>query len=606
MSFLSKLFGSKKKEEELAGSNETLSQAIEELDDPATQVVEFKETSNPGNSRKVENNPENLPEAIRYVVDKWGKDYLRNRGFINVLNDFNVLKDIPAAKHIITNMQTNGYIEKILLVKNWKLESKSISQKYADEFGAKEDIIEYIVKSIGYGLQLSEEKPVYVEFNNSVKEPANINPPLNNPQTHHQQPQTMAPYDPQLELPNYRYPTLSLLQNYDANFSKDSGVFPIADVLNTSDFFNNKMELPCAIGFKDDGSLLIFDLANAPHLMISGASGMGVSVCFNTIITSLLYKRHPAEMKFVLIDPKKIEFSLYSPLKYLFLASLPDNDAVITDMGEAYRTLRAVEKLMNVRLELFKEAAVRDIKSYNRKFCERKIIPRNGHGFMPNLVVFIDEYDEVIRTSGKGIEPYLESITRMGRATGIHLIISVLRPVAAVLSTGIKANIPSRISFRVTSANDSRNILGINGAEKLQKPGEMIYTNGIDVIKTRCAYINSQEIERINDFISNQQNYGMAYELPDPDYNALAPWAGDVDMKHLDPLFEDAARLVIREHTVSTSLIQRKFVIGYNRAGRLFDQLEKAGIVGPPMGSKPRDVLIHDENSLNKILARLI
>jgi S-DNA-T family DNA segregation ATPase FtsK/SpoIIIE len=223
---------------------------------------------------------------------------------------------------------------------------------------------------------------------------------------------------------------------------------------------------------------------------------------------------------------------------------------------------------------------------------------------MPYLVVVIDEYDELIRYSGKGIETFLESIARMGRATGIHLVISVQRPVASVISAGIKANMPSRISFRVTSANDSRNILGISGAERLQRPGEMIYTNGIEVFKSKCAYTDIQEIERINDYICNQQGYNISFELPDPDYVYEDPWP-DVDMTHLDPLFEDAARLIVINQSASTSFIQRKFAIGYNRAGRLMAQLEKAGVVGAAMGSKPREVLIQDEFSLNNLLSSL-
>lgn len=600
MSIFSKLFGSKKIDEEQSEGNETRSQDPDVFDDPATQVVEFKNTPKPDNSPKVDANPKTLPEAIRYVVVKWGKGYLLDRGFINVLNDFKVLKDIPAAKHIITTMQTNGYIEKITLAQNWELESKSISIKYADEFGAREDIVGYIVKCIGYGLRFSEEKPLYDETSMGVGAPAN-NTPLQNNSQPNPQTQPLAPYDPKLDLPNYHYPQLFLLKKY---IDRDGGLVTIMDVLDSLDFQSTSMVLPCAIGLKEDGSLLMFDLAEAPHLMISGASGMGVSVCFNTIITSLLYKKHPAEMKLVLIDPKKIEFSLYSPLKNHFLAALPDKDAVITDMGEVYSTLRSVEKMLNDRLELFKDAAVRDIKSYNRKFCERKIVPRKGHGFMPYIVIVIDEYDELIRTSGKGVETFLDSISRMGRTTGIHLIISVQRPVATVISAGIKSNIPSRISFRVTSANDSRNIIGISGAEKLQRPGEMIYTNGIEVFKAKCAYTDFQEVERINDFICNQQGFGMVYELPDPDYVDEDPWS-DVDMQHLDPLFEDAARLIVREQSGSTSLIQRKFAIGYNRAGRMMAQLEKAGVVGEAHGSAPREVYIHDEWSLNNLLRNL-
>lgn len=602
MSIFSKLFGSKKIDEELAESDETLSQDPEVFDDPATQVVEFKNTPKSNNSQTVDDYPGTLPEAIRYVVEKLGKNYMQNRGFINVLNDFKVLKDIPAAKHIITNMQTNGYIEKITLAKNWELESKSISIKYADEFGAREDIVGYIVKCIGYGLEFSEEKPVYVEPSTSVEAPANNAPSQNSPHPQpQQQSQPLKPYDPKCDLENYQYPTLDLLDD-----QAGADIVSIKSVLQSVEFQNTSMELPCAIGKKEDGSLLMFDLAEAPHLMISGASGMGVSVCFNTIITSLLYKKHPAEMKFVLIDPKKIEFSLYLPLLKHFLAGFLDKEAVVTDMGEAYSTLRCVDKLLNDRLELFKEAGVRDVKSYNRRFCERKINPINGHGFMPYIIVVIDEYDELIRSCGKGVEVFLDSISRMGRTAGIHLMISVQRPVATVISAGIKSNIPSRISFRVTSANDSRNILGISGAEKLQRPGEMIYTNGIEVFKAKCAYTDLQEVERINDFICNQQGYGMVFELPDPDNDLENPWSNDIDMQHLDPLFEDAARLIVREQSGSTSLIQRKFAIGYNRANRMMDQLEKAGIVGEAHGSTPREVYIKDEWSLNNVLKRFI
>ena len=601
MSIFSKLFGSKKQNEELAENNATLSQGLETFDDPTTQVVKFKNNPKPDNPPKLDDNPDTLPEAIRYIVEKWGKDYLLDRGFINVLNDFKVLKDIPAAKHIITNMQTNGYMEKITFAQNWELDSKSISIKYADEFGAREDIVGYIVKCIGYGLQFSDEKPVYVESCTSFETPANKVRSQNStqPQKPPQPQQPSGPYDPKLELPNYQYPTLDLLED-----QCEADIVTIKSVLQSAIFQNTSMELPCAIGIKEDGSLLMFDLAEAPHLMISGASGMGVSVCFNTMITSLLYKKHPAEMKFVLIDPKKIEFSLYSPLEKYFLAALLDKEVVVTDMGEAYSTLCSVDKLLNNRLELFKEAGVRDIKSYNRRFCERKIAPTNGHGFMPYILVVIDEYDEMIRSCGKGVEVFLDSISRMGRTTGIHLIISVQRPVATVISAGIKSNIPSRISFRVTSANDSRNILGISGAEKLQRPGEMIYTNGIEIFKVKCAYTDFQEVERINDFICNQQGFGMVYELPDPDYVDEAPWS-DVDMQHLDPLFEDAARLIVREQSGSTSLIQRKFAIGYNRAGRMMAQLEKAGVVGEAHGSAPREVYIHDEWSLNNLLRNL-
>lgn len=590
MSIFSKLFGLKKIEEQ-SQNNETLSQDSEAFYNPATQKV------------CSDKNPENLPEAIRYVVDKWGKDYLQNRGFINVLNDFKVLKDMPAAMHILAGMQTNGYIDQILMVNNWELDSMSITKKYANEYGANEAIVGYLIQCIGYGIQkrteipkpIEEQRQKSISFRNPSTQTIDFSKQTTPSQPVQPQPKNFGPYNPKDDLPNYKYPTLDLLDD-----NVDAGVVSIKSVLHSDEFQNTSMELPCAIGQKEDGSPLIFDLSEAPHLMISGASGMGVSVCFNSIITSLLYKKHPADMKCVLIDPKKIEFSLYSPLKNYFLAALSYKDPVVTDMGEVYSTLRSIDYMLNTRLVLFKEAAVRDIKSYNRRFCERKLDPDKGHCYMPYIVIFIDEYDEMIRTGGKGVELFLDSIARMGRTTGIHLVISVQRPVSTIISAGIKSNISSRISFRVTSANDSRNILGISGAEKLLRPGDMIYTNGIEVFNAKCAYTDIQEVERVNDYIRNQQGYTSVLELPDPDF---VPIQNDVDMTHLDPYFEDAARIIVHEQCGSTSLIQRKFAIGYNRAGRLMNQLEKAGVVGAAHGSMPRDVLIKDENSLENLLA---
>ena len=559
--------------------------------------------------------PQNLPEAFRYVVEKWGADCLLNRSLLNILNDFQVLKEIPAAKHILLNMQANGYIEKIGKSSNWSLDSKSIAAKFSNEFGAKEEIVVFLVRSIGYGLKLSEEIPQYCEKNEvsqtqytdpqshpikfppqqNHRQPANNTPPNPLPS-----PAPIGPYNPKDDLPNYQYPTLDLLEDYVSN----PEIISLKSVFESKEFQNTTMELPCAIGKKKNGEILMFDLAEAPHLMVSGASGMGVSVFFNTIITSLLYKKHPAEMKLVLIDPKKIEFSLYNPLKYYFLAGLANCDPVISNMGRMSEVILSILRLMENRLELFKEAGVRNIKDYNRKFCSRKLNPVKRHHYMPYMVVMIDEYDVISNNYGKVIETPLENISRTGRTVGIHLMISVQRPVGTVISSGIKANISSRIAFRVTSVNESRNILGIGGAEKLQRPGELIYTNGIDLFKSKCAFIDTEETDRINDFIRNQQGYNMVYELPTYIYEEDS-WTDDVDMAHLDPLFEDAARLIVINQSGSTALIQRKFAIGYNRASRLMNQLEKAGVVGAAFGSKPREVMIQDEISLNNLLNSL-
>lgn len=554
--------------------------------------------------------PQNLPEAFRYVVRKWGADYLRNRSLINILNDFQVLKDIPAAKHILLNMQTNGYIEKISVITNWELESKSISTKYSNEFGAKEDIVLYLVQCIGYGLQICSKMPKLAEPEETNTNPLetpnpttnNVPPtPNNTPSVPNNPQQTpLGPYDPKKDLDNYSYPTIDLLDDYPSN----DGTVSLKSVLSCPEFQNTPMQLPCAIGKKDNGDILMFDLIDTPHIMVSGSSGMGVSIFFNTLISSLLFKKHPAEVKFVMVDPKKIEFSLYKPIENNFLAIIPDKEPIITDMSNVTDTFASLAKEIDSRQELLSMASVRSIKDYNRKFCDRKLNPYDGHRYLPYIILLIDEYDELTRMCGRLMESSLEKITKMGRATGICVILSILRPVGTVISSAIKANMFGRISFRVPSPNDSRNILGQSDAEKLQRPGDMIFSDGISFIKGKCAYMELSEVERINDYIKNQQGYLSAYELPNPnEEESLSPFQqNDIDMQHLDPLFEDAARLIVREQSGSTSLVQRKFAIGYNRCGRMLEQMEKAGIVGPYKGSKPREVLIKDEYSLNLIL----
>ena len=370
------------------------------------------------------------------------------------------------------------------------------------------------------------------------------------------------------------------------------------------------MELPCAVGKTITNEVFMFDLAKAPHLLVAGATGQGKSVGLNAILTSLLYKKHPAELKIVLVDPKKVEFSIYNPLINHFLAKVPDEDAdpIITDVTKVVRTLNSLCKLMDTRYDLLKEVRAKNIKEYNQKFIDRKIPPRGGHGYMPYIVVVIDEFGDLIMTAGKEIEMPIARIAQLARAVGIHMIIATQRPTTTIITGNIKANFPARIAFKVSAGIDSKTILDRTGAQQLIGKGDMLYLGGAEPIRIQCAFVDTPEVERINDFIAAQQSYNMPFELPEPD----TPEADfndsgdkDVDMHHLDPLFEDAARLIVINQSGSTSLIQRKFAIGYNRAGRLMDQLEKAGVVGAAMGSKPREVMIQDENSLNNLLASL-
>ena len=387
-------------------------------------------------------------------------------------------------------------------------------------------------------------------------------------------------------------------------------IVSMESILNSKKFQESQMELPCAVGKTITNEVFMFDLAKAPHLLVAGATGQGKSVGLNAIVTSLLYKKHPAELKIVLVDPKKVEFSIYNPLINHFLAKVPDEDAdpIITDVTKVVRTLNSLCKLMDTRYDLLKEVGARNIKEYNKKFIDRKIPPRGGHGYMPYIVVIIDEFGDLILTAGKEIELPIARIAQLARAVGIHMVIATQRPTTTIITGNIKANFPARIAFKVSAGIDSKTILDRTGAQQLIGKGDMLYLGGAEPIRVQCAFVDTPEVERINEFIASQQSYNMPFELPEPDTPEADFGDGgdkDVDMQHLDPLFEDAARLIVINQSGSTSLIQRKFAIGYNRAGRLMDQLEKAGVVGAAMGSKPREVMIQDEMSLNNLLASL-
>jgi S-DNA-T family DNA segregation ATPase FtsK/SpoIIIE len=388
-------------------------------------------------------------------------------------------------------------------------------------------------------------------------------------------------------------------------------IVSMESILNSKKFQESTMELPCALGKTITNEVYMFDLAKAPHLLVAGATGQGKSVGLNAIVTSLLYKKHPSEMKIVLVDPKKVEFSIYNPLINHFLAKVPDEDAdpIITDVTKVVRTLNSLCKLMDTRYDLLKEVGARNIKEYNKKFIDRRIPPRGGHGYMPYIVVIIDEFGDLIMTAGKEIELPIARIAQLARAVGIHMVIATQRPTTTIITGNIKANFPARIAFKVSAGIDSKTILDRTGAQQLIGRGDLLaLVGGAEPVRVQCAFVDTPEVERINEFIADQQSYGAPFELPEPDTpdaDLGESGAADVDMQHLDPLFEDAARLIVVNQSGSTSLIQRKFAIGYNRAGRLMDQLEKAGVVGAAMGSKPREVMIQDEISLNNLLNSL-
>ena len=389
-----------------------------------------------------------------------------------------------------------------------------------------------------------------------------------------------------------------------------ANIVSMESVLNSKKFQETTMELPCAMGKTITNEVFMFDLAKAPHLLVAGATGQGKSVGLNAILTSLLYKKHPAELKIVLVDPKMVEFSVYKNLDKHFLAALPDeaDSPIITDTSKVVRTLQSLCVEMDARYELLMAAGERNIKDYNRKFIARKLNPEKGHKFMPYIVVVIDEYGDLIMTAGKEIELPIARIAQKARAVGIHMIIATQRPTTNIITGTIKANFPARIAFKVSQGIDSKTILDRMGAQQLIGRGDMLYLQGNDPIRVQCAFVDTPEVVDINNFIADQQGYVAPFELPEPAVESNDDFGGgasDVDFTHLDPMFEDAARLIVQSGSGSTSLIQRKFSIGYNRAGRLMDLLEKAGVVGAAHGSKPREVLIQDEMSLEQLLSTL-
>ena len=382
-------------------------------------------------------------------------------------------------------------------------------------------------------------------------------------------------------------------------------IVSMESILNSRKFQESTMELPMALGKTITNEVFMADLAKMPHLLVAGATGQGKSVGLNAIITSLLYKKHPAELKFVMVDPKKVEFSIYSPIVNHFLAQIEDDpdEPIITDVQKVVNTLKSLCVEMDTRYDLLKRARAKNIKEYNEKFRNRQLNPNNGHHFLPYIVVVIDEFGDLIMTAGKEIELPIARIAQLARAVGMHMIIATQRPTTNIITGTIKANFPARMAFRVSAMIDSRTILDRPGANQLIGKGDMLFLAGSEPVRLQCAFVDTPEVEAIANFIAKQQSYLGPFPLPLPPVeDAGSERVADVDVNHLDPLFEEAAKLIILKQQGSTSLIQRKFSIGFNRAGRLMDQLERMGVVGPAQGSKPRDVLIQDEASLAMLM----
>jgi S-DNA-T family DNA segregation ATPase FtsK/SpoIIIE len=382
--------------------------------------------------------------------------------------------------------------------------------------------------------------------------------------------------------------------------NKNPTMVSMKSAIGSAKFQEAEMELPIALGKTISNETFVVDLAKMPHLLMAGATGQGKSVGLNAVLTSLLYKKHPAEVKFVLVDPKKVELTLFNKIERHYLAKLPDcDDAIITDNAKVVNTLNSLCVEMDNRYSLLKDAMVRNIKEYNDKFKARKLNPENGHRFLPYIVLVVDEFADLIMTAGKEVEVPIARLAQLARAIGIHLIIATQRPSVNVITGLIKANFPARIAFRVTSKIDSRTILDTQGADQLIGRGDLLYSNGNDVVRVQCAFIDTPEVERITEFIGSQKAYATAYLLPE----FVGEESGinlDFDISERDSLFREAAEIIVNAQQGSASLLQRKLKLGYNRAGRLIDQLEAAGIVGPFEGSKARNVNISDMVALDE------
>lgn len=384
--------------------------------------------------------------------------------------------------------------------------------------------------------------------------------------------------------------------------NKKPTMVSMKSVISSTKFQNSEMELPIALGKTISNETFVVDLAKMPHLLMAGATGQGKSVGLNAVLTSLLYKKHPAEVKFVLVDPKKVELTLFNKIERHYLAKLPDtDDAIITDTTKVINTLNSLCIEMDMRYDLLKLAMVRNIKEYNAKFKLRRLNPNDGHKFLPYIVLIIDEFADLIMTAGKEIETPIARLAQLARAIGIHLIVATQRPSVNVITGIIKANFPARSAFRVTSKIDSRTILDSSGADQLIGKGDMLFADGNNLIRLQCAFVDTPEVEKITEFIGSQRAYANAYMLPEYSGDEVGTNL-DIDISERDNLFRDAALVIVHAQQGSASLLQRKLKLGYNRAGRLIDQLEAAGIVGPFEGSKARQVLIPDEMALNKLL----
>lgn len=634
--------------------------------------------------------PRSLPEAIRLIAKERGTNFLCERAFINMLNDYRLLKGIPALKNVLVSMQDDGYVQKLITASTWELDSATICMQYVRTYGTRENIVAYVIESFGYGLNHLSELPTYQEGqtvgsqspmpNSTQGQGQSLKPP-------HAPKQPVGPYDPHEPYTSYTYPKIDLLNppsdrpedeeearkdcdkviqilhsfgfeltsitvhvgpsidffeiipEIGSRLSKLKGIednisaalstknvrllLPIPgtsnvgievpaknpqklglrNILDSQTFVDSKMVLPCALGLDMKRNVFMFDLKDKPNLLIAGATGQGKTNCMNDIIMSLLYKKHPNELKMIFVDFKKVEFSSYcSAVQFLAVSESHGIDEFVYNSETAKKTFVALKDEFEGRYDLFARAHCRNIAEYNSKFVARELDPVYGHEYLPFIIVFIDEYSDLMTGNKSLLEPIILNLIQKGRNVGIHFVISTNRPTADVMSSTIKMEMTCRIAFKVSKSSESRIIIDSNGAEKLIGNGDMLFLDASgNLQRVQCSFVDYDEINNVCLSIEGEDGPIEPYQLKSHRSFNASSMSTDI----LDPLFADVARLVVTSQNASISFVQRRFSIGYNRAGHIMDQLEKAGIVGPAMGALPRKVLINDTSVLISVLSRI-
>lgn len=556
-----------------------------------------------GTKAKENITPNDFPEAVCSIIAERGSEVVNDRIFVNILNDYQVLKAIPALKHTLLLMQDNLLFDRLLKSTNWELDSINLGNQFVQNYGLKESIVKYAIQCIGFGLGKEICKPVFFDDSSTESKPSYSSSTNFKSRDYFLDNLTNGPqslYDPKLDLPNYKLPQINDVTNF-----QDSDTLSLDAVVASQSFENSKCELPVALGISTDGQPAFYDLTQMPHLLIAGSTGKGKSAAIHNMIISLLCKKHPAELKFALFDTKGIEFSMYKALEHHFLA-VRNDELVPSKSEDIINSLKSICIEMDNRGELLRNANARNIESYNSKFCSRLLDPYKGNHYMPYIVVVVDDLGNLMFDCPKDAERIITRIAQKGHLVGIHMIISTQITTKEILTPALRTQFSTRMAFGLLSTYESKLVIRTGEAANIHEPGDFFFMTSGQQVLLHAPYQNDMQLNSIINCISSQQGYLAPYPLPvNADENVTVLDDSGVGRGMLDPIFADAARLVVVNQLGSTSLIQRKFGIGYNRAGRIMDQLEMTGIVGRHNGSTFFRVLVADEVQLDRILKNL-